>query len=1105
MALNSSLYTFRFNETWTNGTYTFTVWANDTTGSTVESSASFTVENEAFLFLNVTQDAYGQNTNVTIGGNSVGWWYRPGWHYRQNATFTNLENENFTDAQVNFTLDTASLISTGKLRADCADLRFITEAGALLSPSISRCNDTATTVWLTLPSLPALENTTLFLYYGNPGATSMNTSLDSSFWHGRQYVVSDTLATSDMVVAGMYDNTTICLDESCQGVNQSGIVTYGAASISDTSVLNASKPVSTAFTYTGAGSHTVPLAFHLLNVTFPAPRGAQSMDFVAPFADANITLYDENDIVQSSVAISKGGHGEINYNAPDGTALRLTANTSFVVHYEDETGNNDFLPLPPSASELYGVPQGGTYSYVACAADSTNVTFYESDGTVTYSVCNRTQPIQLPAGLTGGQGPGMHIVSNGSIVAFAVADGDGTEAVPFLQPAFLDSYYVVPQDAEYITIVPVQPSTTCSLYTGGGSLITSDTSTAYAPPRPQAVIRWTSVSAGSRIECDADVWTYFESLAQNAETILLGPKTWRNIGRYDVTSGGEVTHGSLLSNPGPTPLRGSLRLLIQQNTTGGWQDAATLLDDVGSGTVRTINATSWLDIASLWNASPWNTGNDPAGLYRAYAEFVAPDGTLLASTASPAPGGQLWNASSFTINQAPLRLNLTAVTIYDVSDTLNTHTYTGNLTANSTNDTFTLISGHAYRVELHVRNKANSTLWNLSQDAIGHSGLNASWMLDATNDVWYRNASDTADRLGGAWQGGNVSWNTSANGGLANNGTTVVFSYVLNLSGASAEERPVAFRIDDPLLQLSDRSVFRIVLPDQQPPQLYNGSGNLVYNLSVVDVIRGDNTTIFARWDEAILNATVTYNSTSPLLSTYAVSLPSPNPQNWTNHTLATTPLWTLGGHVAKLAASDEQGNWNDTLAYLPFTVWGLARITGSTISDVLLNVSDTTTLACRIQDVTADPDEDLAGYIVTFTNGTGLLGTNTTNSTGWAFWTYNDTTPGSENFTCSISANATRHYQTDSQNSTSYTLTTSERSAPFANNVSANVTIAHKGDTVSLDALWHDDFQLDTVLLAVNASGSWSNVSSLPLAGTLAWANFSYVIPDNFTPGTLG
>ncbi len=98
-------------------------------------------------------------------------WWNPNWQYRTPITINNSGSA-LTNYQILITLDTASLISAGKLRSDAGDLRFATPDCIKLSYWIeSGINTSSTKVWVKVPSIPA-GTTTIYLYYGNPEATS---------------------------------------------------------------------------------------------------------------------------------------------------------------------------------------------------------------------------------------------------------------------------------------------------------------------------------------------------------------------------------------------------------------------------------------------------------------------------------------------------------------------------------------------------------------------------------------------------------------------------------------------------------------------------------------------------------------------------------------------------------------------------------------------------------------------------------------------------------------------------------------------------------------------------------------------------------------------
>jgi hypothetical protein len=100
-----------------------------------------------------------------------------GWQYRKAITINNTQNSNsLTDYQVKIVMDTASLISAGKLKADGSDLRFTDSDGStLLSYWIQEgINTTNTIIWIKVPSIPASSTKTIYVYYGNSQASSLS-------------------------------------------------------------------------------------------------------------------------------------------------------------------------------------------------------------------------------------------------------------------------------------------------------------------------------------------------------------------------------------------------------------------------------------------------------------------------------------------------------------------------------------------------------------------------------------------------------------------------------------------------------------------------------------------------------------------------------------------------------------------------------------------------------------------------------------------------------------------------------------------------------------------------------------------------------------------
>lgn len=94
-------------------------------------------------------------------------WYSEDWHYRQriNLDHTALESNVYTT----ITLDTSD---TSKFKASCADLRFTDQYGQIIPHYVSSgCGTSSTSIQLLLSSFPSGEQE-IYVYYGNPQATS---------------------------------------------------------------------------------------------------------------------------------------------------------------------------------------------------------------------------------------------------------------------------------------------------------------------------------------------------------------------------------------------------------------------------------------------------------------------------------------------------------------------------------------------------------------------------------------------------------------------------------------------------------------------------------------------------------------------------------------------------------------------------------------------------------------------------------------------------------------------------------------------------------------------------------------------------------------------
>jgi hypothetical protein len=152
-------------------------------GSSVSISAT---ANSGYAFTSWTGSGSGSYTgtanpaSITMNGpitetaNFIPW--LTGWSYRRPITISSAQS--LSNYQILVQVDTASLVSAGKMRSDGGDIRFTDSDGAtLLSYWIEpgTVNTASTKIWVKVPSIPA-GTKTIYMYYGNPSATSQSNS-----------------------------------------------------------------------------------------------------------------------------------------------------------------------------------------------------------------------------------------------------------------------------------------------------------------------------------------------------------------------------------------------------------------------------------------------------------------------------------------------------------------------------------------------------------------------------------------------------------------------------------------------------------------------------------------------------------------------------------------------------------------------------------------------------------------------------------------------------------------------------------------------------------------------------------------------------------------
>ena len=1097
------IYEVNFTDTWIHGKHNYTVWANDTFGNYYETQTyNFYVKVKGQVLIKTVNDSYAPDNDVNLTVYEDEWW-NFGWRYKKEINITENSNSNLTDYQILITLNQSNF-NYSRANSDGSDIRFTllneTNGNEQKIPYwIESWNTSGNSdIWVKVPYIAANDNTTIYLYYGNDQAESESNQTSVFSYTTPQtiyYVLSDRADNQNLNITSYHDGNNVTIGSNSQIINKQEVKTF--SSVSQWDMINITYPIE-GKPLVDTTDTIAPISFAGKKFGYPVSRDSDVWNVYSPFDDANVTIYNYTSTgTLSSVQsfyIKKGENQSINYNVSRFGIVE--SNVSVLIEYRAGAGDSEVLY--PASTDLYGISSGN--SYIGILEDNTVVDIYRSDGTHSQYTKDRGSYVTVGSGGSQGMGAAIHIVSNKPVVVTSQADSDGSESMAFWDQKELNKEYILPTNAQYLSVACPESNVFVYVYNSDGSLNSSINCGTNQKPYPNKAYFGTASNInyfkpGTKINSTEEFFVYYEYNTED-ETNLLGIKQARKFIDPEPTySFGEEKNysASLIANRWETDFKGYLLMLVQKYDNGNWQTISVRINDTATGTPRNISAGSALDIASIWNSNPWNTDQQEAGTYRVYAAFTDEKGNVLNSEI-----GYIEGSYNFTVTLPPVQLNITEIRVYNVTDNLNPHIYTGDLEGSGINTTFTLYTGETYRVEITVENLPGGDTWYINNSNMSHMNLNSIWEIDSTNDIWYSNISDRSDTsfTGGTWSDGNVKWNSSL-GGVVQPGGNATFYYIFNVSSSEKEDRSVVFKIEDPTFIKEDYSTYNILVAESVPPFLYQG----IYNTTKVNVTRGESLVVYARWNETISEGKAEYNSTLSTLVNYTIDLPSPNPQNWTNYTIDTTSVWILGDHVVKIYASDEQGNWNGTLPYLTFKVWGMAEVTDGYMNASIIDVGDTVLITCEVKDSTND--EAIQDYVVHFFNSTHEIGVVQTNSSGWATHSYKDNSPGTETIVCNITENASTNYKVNENNYKNFILTTKEYEEPKYWYVSSNVTLAHKTDWVELRTKWTDNHQLDKALLATNASG-WQNVSWMQLSGTESWANFTHQISSTMEPGFL-
>lgn len=129
-------------------------------------------------------------------------WFNDNWTYRE-AIPISTHSASESNVYDTFQLDTATLITAGKLQSSCQDIRVTDASGNILKYNVGRtnaCNASNTTIDYLIPTMGSGAQN-YYVYYGNPSAASADAGAFSQSICGNSCTTNPTLGSEETAPA----------------------------------------------------------------------------------------------------------------------------------------------------------------------------------------------------------------------------------------------------------------------------------------------------------------------------------------------------------------------------------------------------------------------------------------------------------------------------------------------------------------------------------------------------------------------------------------------------------------------------------------------------------------------------------------------------------------------------------------------------------------------------------------------------------------------------------------------------------------------------------------------------------------------------------------
>ncbi len=446
------------------------------------------------------------------------------YYYGRSRTLTVAPATSVDEYQVLVTLDAS--FDYANTQTDGDDLRFFDTTGSLLDYWVERFETGGDSkIWV---QLPLLGTTDFEMQYCQPGVESKEEQLLTFDYSVQRDLYANMRGTGSLAIASYVPTNDVTPTTSTlQTIGQFAVNLFGSV---PQGVIQSKGPLSGRIQSSSGYDSIAPFSSAGKVLGYPISRSAtDTWDLYNPSSSiANVTMtgYDASGVLMDTQSFTLASSSFTTRTLTGSIVNLVESDKNINGHYVG--GTSDAVLAYDASTEIYGVSSNG--AHISTAVDGTTGTVYGSDGSMTSFSINKGELFSLAAGGVQGTAPAQKVVANNPIFGASQADSDGSESASFVPLSELDSFYIIPNNTQYIAVAcPYQ--TTLELFNSSGVLLqtVSCTPVGNFPGKAffgNAATNTVAFTAGARISGDQVFYVYYEYENQD-ESNVLGPKHGR--------------------------------------------------------------------------------------------------------------------------------------------------------------------------------------------------------------------------------------------------------------------------------------------------------------------------------------------------------------------------------------------------------------------------------------------------------------------------------------------------------------------------------------------------------------------------------------------------